>query len=389
MPKVDKRLIAIALVAVGVLLSVYLLYPRVTPKHEARLPFKSFERYGGPILLPDGDGFDANAVYNPAIIVENRTFYMLFRAQEVCHGTSTIGLAHSTNGTQFEKHPKPIIYPEYDYEAKGGCEDPRIIKVNDTYYLTYTAYDGETARLALATSRDLINWTKCGPIFPEWGWSKSGAIVPMKINGKYYMYFGDLDMWIAHSEDLIHWTPEAEPVLRPRGGRFDSRLVEPGPPPIVLEDGILLIYNGADDNLRYSTGWVIFSKNDPRKVIARAEKPILEPTTTWEKSGQVRNVVFATGLVKFNNSWYLYYGAADTFVCLTVAEANGKVVESSFSVEDVSKLLIEFSDFTSSIEALARQPKEGRITWPLLRLSRCLHPRNRQTACHPLQPLRR
>lgn len=116
----------------------------------------------------------------------------------------------------------------------------------------------------------------------------------------------------------------------------------------MLEDGILLIYNRADDKLRYSTGWVIFSKNDPRKIIARAEKPILEPTTTWEKSGQVRNVVFATGLVKFNNSWYLYYGAADTFVCLTVAEANGEVVESSFSVEDVSRLLIEFSDFTSS-----------------------------------------
>lgn len=301
----------------------------MTPEHEVRLPFKSFERYGkGPILLPDGKGFDASAVYNPAVIVENGTFYMLFRAQEVWHRTSTIGLAYSTNGIQFEKHPEPVIYPEYDYEVRGGCEDPRIIKVNSTYYLTYTAYDGLTARLALATSRDLINWTKHGPIFPKWGWSKSGAIVPMKINGKYYMYFGDSDMWIAYSEDLIHWTPERKPVLRPREGYFDSMLVEPGPPPIVLEDGILLIYNGADGQ-RYSTGWVIFSKSDPRKVIARAEKPILEPTTAWEKFGQVRNVVFATGLVKFNNLWYLYYGAADTFVGLAVAEANGVLIEFS------------------------------------------------------------
>jgi len=77
------------------------------------------------------------------------------------------------------------------------------------------------------------------------------------------MYFGDLDMWIAYSDDLIHWTAREEPVLRPRKGYFDSKLVEPGPPPILTEEGILLIYNGANEKLRYSVGWVLFDKDDP------------------------------------------------------------------------------------------------------------------------------
>lgn len=103
-------------------------------------------------------------------------------------------------------------------------------------------------------------------------------------------------------------------MLRPRKGYFDSRLVEPGPPPIVTADGILLIYSGADDSNRYSVGWVLFSKDDPTRVMARADQPILEPTESWEKYGQVYNVTLAEGLVKKGDTWYLYYGAADTYV---------------------------------------------------------------------------
>ncbi len=90
----------------------------------------------------------------------------------------------------------------------GGCEDPRIVVVNGTFYMTYTAYDGKTARLALARSKDLVHWEKLGIVFPEWGWSKSGAILPIKINGKYIMYFGDSNIWIAYSDDMIHWVTD-------------------------------------------------------------------------------------------------------------------------------------------------------------------------------------
>jgi len=287
-------------------------------------PFVKYE--GNPILLPQKVGFESKAVFNPTVIKDGKTFYMLYRAEDWrgkgwWNGTSSIGLAYSTDGIHFERYAgNPVIAPEYDYEKPGGCEDPRIVKVGDTYYLTYTGYDGQTARLCLATSKDLIHWRKYGPIFPEKRWSKSGAILSEKINGKYVMYFGDSDIWIAYSDDLIHWKAEEEPVLRPRIGYFDEKLVESGPPPIITDEGILLIYNGSDRQSRYSVGWVLFSKKDPTKVLKRANEPILKVTEDWEKFGQVYNVVFAEGLVKYEDTWYLYYGAADTYIAVAMCE---------------------------------------------------------------------
>ena len=253
------------------------------------------------------------------MVVRNGTFYIFYRAQARWWGTSVIGLAVSKDGIKFNKLPKPVLEPKLYYELIGGCEDPRVVKVNGTYYMTYTAYDGRTARLSLARSKDLIHWEKLGLVFPKWGWCKSGAIVPVKINGKYVMYFGDSNIWIAYSDDMTRWvTDKSWVVLRPRPGRFDSKLVEPGPPPLVLDEGILLIYN--DGEGRYSVRWVLFSKEDPSKVITRAAEPILRPKRVWEEVGQVPNVVFATSLVKHGGKWYLYYGAADTYIGLALIE---------------------------------------------------------------------
>ena len=100
---------------------------------------------------------------------------------------------------------------------------------------------------------------------------------------------------------------------------FDSQVVEPGPAPVVTENGIFLIYNGADDDNVYRTGWVLFDKNDPTKVLARAEQPIFEPMHDWEKMGQVPNVVFVEGLVRDGNRWLFYYGGADKYVGVAAA----------------------------------------------------------------------
>lgn len=278
-----------------------------------------FVKHGdNPILEPLGSGFEEVAVFNPTVVYEDGKFFMLYRAEDE-EGVSTIGLAQSEDGVHFTRQPEPVLFPEHDYEQGGGCEDPRAVKVGDTYYLTYTAYDLSRARLALATSRDLVHWQKHGLVFPELDWTKSGAIVPEKIQGKYVMYFGDLNMWIAFSDDLIHWTAREEPVLKPRPRHFDTRLVEPGPPPVITKEGILLVYNGADKRLKYSVGWVLFSKDDPTKVLQRAEQPILSPEASWEKEGQVPNVTFAEGLVIRDNTWYLYYGAADTRICVATS----------------------------------------------------------------------
>ncbi len=251
---------------------------------------------------------------------------MLYRAQDK-NGTSRLGYATSRDGVLFSPRSEPVFVPETDYEKDGGVEDPRLVKLGDLYYLTYTGYNKQDAQLCLATSRDLIHWQRKGVLLPaykgKWnvGWTKSGAIVPEKIGGKYWMYYLGTardktdQMGIAYSTDLVHWTDALDsPVLPRRAGHFDSRVVEPGPPPILTEDGIFLIYNGADDHLVYTTGWVLFDKNDPTKVLARADEPIFQPEQKWEKVGQVPNVVFVEGLAREGDRWLFYYGGADKYI---------------------------------------------------------------------------
>jgi predicted GH43/DUF377 family glycosyl hydrolase len=152
-------------------------------------------------------------------------------------------------------------------------------------------------------------------------WTKSGAILSERIDGKYWMFYmadaKDLrdQTGVASSTDLLTWTEALDqPVLPRRPGKFDSRVVEPGPPPIITDQGILLLYNGADDRLVYRTGWALFDRHDPTRVLARSDQPLFEPTTTWEKEGQVPNVVFVEGLVIEPQRWLIYYGGADTHV---------------------------------------------------------------------------
>jgi predicted GH43/DUF377 family glycosyl hydrolase len=132
----------------------------------------------------------------------------------------------------------------------------------------------------------------------------------------------DTQMGLAYSEDLLHWTEALDhPVLSSRPGSFDSQVVEPGPSPVLTSEGIFLIYNGADDKNIYSTGWVLFDKNDPTKVLARAQAPIFSPGPEWEKVGQVPNVVFVEGLVRDGGRWLFYYGGADKNVGVATALA--------------------------------------------------------------------
>ncbi len=284
-------------------------------------PFVKYEH--NPILTPQGATWEAKDVFNPAAWAEGDTLRLLYRAEDSTgigqwNGTSRIGLATSTDGLYFLREPEPVLSPTEPWELPGGCEDPRLVKVDDTFYLTYTAYDGQTARLALASSPDLRAWTRHGPVFPERGWTKSGAILATPLDGKYWMYFGDTNLWAAYSTDLVHWTAVEEPVLRPRPGHFDSRLVEPGPPPMLTDEGILLLYNGADDDLVYAAGQALFDPADPTRLLARSEEPFLRPTTELEQRGQIPNVVFIEGLAHFRGRWFLYFGMGDSGIGVAV-----------------------------------------------------------------------
>jgi predicted GH43/DUF377 family glycosyl hydrolase len=297
-----------------------------------KFPYGSWRRASdAPILSPDGAGWESAGTFNPAVIKRGEHFVMLYRAQDAA-GTSRLGHAESADGIHFTRRPEPVLSPETEYEKDGGVEDPRLQQFGDTYYLTYTGYNKKDAQLCLATSHDLIHWERKGVIVPAYkgnwnkGWTKSGAIVPEKIDGKYWMYWLGTaadksdQMGISYSSDLLHWTEATEtPVLPRRPGTFDSRVVEPGPPPILTETGIVLIYNGADDNLIYRTGVAVFDRKDPRKLISRTDEAIFAPEKEWEKVGQVPNVVFVEGMARRGNRWLFYYGGADKYV--GVAEA--------------------------------------------------------------------
>jgi len=290
-------------------------------------PFNAWRRVSdAPVLSPEGSAWESAGTFNPAVIGYNGKFVMLYRAQDAA-GTSRLGYAESSDGTHFTRRPEPVLSPEAEYEKDGGVEDPRLQKFGGTFYLTYTGYNKKDAQLCLATSRDLIHWDRKGVLLPPYkgnwnkGWTKSGAIVPEKINGKYWMYWLGTaadktdQMGISYSSDLLHWTEATEtPVLPRRAGNFDSRVVEPGPPPILTPSGIVLIYNGADDQLVYRTGVAIFDRADPRKLLSRTDQPIFVPEKEWEKVGQVPNVVFVEGMARAGKRWLFYYGAADKYV---------------------------------------------------------------------------
>ena len=308
-----------------------------------RPPFGEWKRLSAePIISPTGDGFESAGTFNPSVVKYNGEFVMLYRAQDK-NGTSRLGFATSKDGVHFTRRRDAVFVPETPYEKGGGVEDPRIVEIGDTFYMTYTGYnnvdgvgsDKRDAQLCVATSRDLIHWDRKGIIFPayrgRWNvkWTKSGAILTEKINDKYWMYFlGDAkdheqQMGIAYSSDLIHWTEALDhPILSSRPGMFDSQVVEPGPPPLLTPEGIFLVYNGADDKLVYSTGWVLFDKNDPTKVLARADHAVFSPQHEWEKVGQVPNVVFVEGLVRDGNRWLFYYGGADKYIGVASAPMN-------------------------------------------------------------------
>lgn len=323
--------------------------------------------------------WEAKDIMQPATLVRDGRVYMLYRAEDAhgrLAGTSRIGLAVSDDGLHFRREPRPVLYPDHDalfaYEQDGGCEDPRVVEDDaGAYYLTYTAWNGHCARLCVATSPDLRSWRKHGLAFGEAyngkyrdTWSKSGAIVcrregdrliATRINGRYWMYWGESDLYAATSDDLIHWAPVEHEIdsgkrlhlreggytvehlpgrpallsiMRPRQGRFDSVLVEPGPPALLTDAGILLIYNGCNSathgdphlpDVAYTPGQVLLDRNDPTAVLARSTTPLLVPERPYEIAGQTNAVCFFQGMTPFGGAWRLYYGTADSQIAVVEA----------------------------------------------------------------------
>jgi predicted GH43/DUF377 family glycosyl hydrolase len=295
--------------------------------------------------------------FNPGAVLKGDQVCVLYRAEDASGSmsigghTSRIGLAESSDGLHFTSRNEPVLFPAEDgqksNEWTGGCEDPRVVETEDgTYVMTYSEYcRGDKLRmvhLGVATSKDLIHWTKHGPAFEELGgksgnrYSKSGAIVTRLVNGKlvaakhlgkYWMYWGEGEIRLASSDDLIHWA-RGSAVLKTRDNKFDSALVEAGPPAVITSQGIVLIYNGknasknGDGSLKagaYAGGQALFDLDNPARLLERTDTPFYKPEAPFEQTGQYSaGTTFLEGLIFFHGRWLLYYGCADSYVAVAI-----------------------------------------------------------------------
>lgn len=309
--------------------------------------------------------WEESDTFNPAATVKDDKIIVLYRAEDnsaqgIGKRTSRIGYAESLDGITMTRDDCPVLFPAEDtykdIEWEGGCEDPRVAMTEDgTYVMLYTAWNRNIPRLAVAVSKDLKKWTKHGLAFAK-AYNgrfadlasksasivtgvKDGKLVIEKINGKYFMYWGEKAVYAATSDNLIDWEPvldennELRKIAVPRAGYFDSRLTECGPPAIKTVNGIVLLYNGknGDETDRdpdfpegaYCAGQFLFDANDPYKVLDRLDKPFFFPEAAFEKSGQYKDgTVFIEGLAYLKNKLYLYYGCADSQVAVAVCDDN-------------------------------------------------------------------
>ena len=331
---------------------------------------------GNPVIAPRPESvftdpilkapahWEALHAFNPAAIVRDGKVFVLYRAEdssgsmEIGGHTSRLGLAESTDGIHFPRRDTPVFYPakdaQKDREWPGGVEDPRLVESEGgAYVLTYTQWNRKTYSVGVATSRDLIHWTKHGPAFFTAAGGRysdlkyksagivtrldlsKGRLIAAKINGRFWMYWGEGAIHLATSRDLIQWTPvedaQGSPIelLHPRPDRFDSSFPETGPPPVLTDAGIVVLYNGknaptgGDPDLgpnAYAAGEALFDAHAPSRLLAEIDHPELKPELPYEKTGQyAAGTTFAEGLVYFHDQWFLYYGCADSLVGVVTA----------------------------------------------------------------------
>ncbi|MFX1339999.1 MAG: winged helix-turn-helix domain-containing protein [Promethearchaeota archaeon] len=323
----------------------------------------------GILLQPTDLEFESQAVLNPTIVQDAGVLHLFYRA--VKEGNySSIGYCRLSGPLKIvERKTKPIIFPEHDYEIHG-VEDPRIVFLDDKYYLFYTAYNGRDARVAYATSKDLLDWEKHGLITPSIQYEQAKEYFKSsRLKNKYYLFVSyikeitapDVLLWekdcflfpkkFGNKYALIHRVlPDIQVIyfdnfnqlknpefwhdylsklgdfviVEPNFG-YESRNIGAGAPFIETDKGWLLIYHAVEDTNAgqiYHASAALFEKEFPFKIIGRLEKPLFSPTEDYEKLGDVPNVVFPTGTAIFNGRLYIYYGAADKCIAVVSMRLN-------------------------------------------------------------------
>jgi beta-1,2-mannobiose phosphorylase / 1,2-beta-oligomannan phosphorylase len=309
------------------------------------------KRYpGNPIISKNQKNhWEAGSVLNPNVFYEDGLFRMVYRATNDIKRNkdggyvSSIGYAESTDGIHFTRFSKPLISPDQEYEFNGGCEDARVTKIGDIYFLYYTACRVEngkwSVRIALATSKDFKTWKKHGIVGPQYTRSKAACLFPEKINGKYTMLYTWKSDSPLSSIMMAQFETLKDVIKPPRGFMADNidhyqdnvvfeppkpvyRGAEVGAVPIKTKDGWLLIYCSENtyDQPLWTISAALLDLNNPKKVLAKTEEPILKPEIKMELKGVVNNVTFPEGAVVVGDELYVYYGSGDQGCCLATCK---------------------------------------------------------------------
>lgn len=289
---------------------------------------------GNPVITKDDLPCRSNSVFNSGCIKVGDKYIMMLRIEDV-DGAQHFRMAFSTDGVKFviSEEEAQIPYPE-DPVERDRFEllryDPRITPFEDRYYITYAAHGTMGVRVCMATTLDFLHFERIGYVSqPD---NRNGVLMPEKFGGRYvrfdrptvaYGQGGKGDMWISYSPDLIHWG-DSKPVMCTRPERWDGHKIGAGAVPIKTGEGWLMVYHGVYERcngLIYRAGVALLDLEDPSKVVARSRGYILGPQEEYERIGDVDNVIFVTGnVLEDDGSVKLYYGGADTVMCLAEAQ---------------------------------------------------------------------
>lgn len=288
---------------------------------------------GNPILTAQDFPRPVNSVFNAGAAKYGNEYILLNRVQGL-DGTSCLWVARSREGYHFTPDPEPAMVPSTEeplasYE-EYGIEDPRITKIDNTYYIVYVCYSPFDCRVGLAMTKDFQAFERIGLIsLPD---NKDAVLFPEKVGGRYArldrpmtVISGRRDIWISYSPDLLYWG-DACVVMTPRRGRWDSEKIGAGAPPIKTEKGWLLIYHGVRRTASGKVYWLgvaLLDLEDPSRVVGRAKEAILYPAAPEDFLGDVGNVVFTGGaILEDDGELKIYYGAADQVMCLATANVD-------------------------------------------------------------------
>ena len=282
-----------------------------------------------PILTKNDVPYPVSTVHNAGVVKYNQKYIMLFRSH-LHNGRSIIGKAESTDGFQFKVHPQPFIQPASsgvfaEYE-EFGVEDLRINPLENTFYLTYSAYSRYGVRIMLARTDDFESFERIAMI--SQADMRNLVLFPEKLSGKYvrldrpHTEIMPLSIWISYSDDLIHWG-NSKVVIKPVQYHWDESKIGPGSPPVKTEKGWLHIFHGVFttmDGAVYRLGAALHDLENPSHLIGVADNWILQPEDPWEISGYVHNVVFTCGTIpEDDGTLKIYWGGADSVMCVGTA----------------------------------------------------------------------